>query len=264
MNQTEYFKERKMVLEKEIAELEQEIALMPEGNLTIYTRKVGCKEYHSYYSRIASESGSLRTPIPKEKMHEARILANKKYNMRLLSDKKNELQCIDAFLAHRKDERFSELLDLSSPYRPLLIDNSSTPAQWEMEPYEKSKDHPEHLLIKAPKGELVRSKSEAMIAQALFSNKIAYRYENVHNINGVNIATDFTIMHPKTYEIKLWEHFGLCDKPSYQPTIDFKMHHYIRAGYLPGHNLILTFEDDAHPLSFVDVYEIVDKHFLKD
>ena len=68
-------------------------------------------------------------------------------------------------------------------------------------------------------------------------------------------------MHPKTREIILWEHFGLAEKRDYQRTIEFKLDKYLQAGYLPGHNLILTFEDTPRPLSFIEVEEIVKKHF---
>lgn len=261
MNQTEYFKDRKAVLEKEIAELERELALMPEGCLTISKRQRKGKEYISYYKEIKTSEGKQKIYLSREKVDEAKILALKAYKWRMLQDNKNELEAIKHYLKYRINSHYLEMLNPLSPYRPLLVDGKSTPEIWESEPYEKSKDHPEHLIVKAPKGEFVRSKSEAMIAQVLYTKGIPYRYENIHDINRVSIASDFTIMNPKTSEIKIWEHFGLCDKPYYQSTIDFKMHHYIRAGYLPGHNLILTYEDEAHPLSFIEVEELVKKHF---
>ncbi len=262
MNQTEYFKERKVVLEKEIAELERELSLMPEGSLVHYKQIKNNTVYHLWYKEIVDNGKKCRVYLSGKKEEERKLLAKKKYLSRILHDHINEIKCLNWFIEHREEERFSQMLAPTSPYRSLLTGNNTTLQDWEYAPYCKSNDHPEHLIVKAPKGDFVRSKSEAMIAQVLYTNGIPYRYENVHDINGVNIATDFTIMHPKTYEIKLWEHFGLCDKPSYQPTIDFKMHHYIRAGYLPGHNLILTFEDEAHPLSFMEIESTVRKLFL--
>ncbi len=100
-----------------------------------------------------------------------------------------------------------------------------------------------------------------MIAQSLFSKKIPYRYENIHDIYDYPIATDFTIMHPRTEKIILWEHFGLADNPNYQRKIEFKLIKYLKAGYLPGHNMIITFEDSTHPLSFIEIEEIVKKYF---
>ena len=261
MNQTEYYKRRKETLEAEIGKLKREINKMPPGCLTIYTRQIKGKDYHTYYKEVMIDNERLRQYIPKERLGDAKLMARKTYKCRLLKDKENELKCIDYYLNHRTDERFSEMLYPPSPYSILLSDKASTLSAWEAEPYEKSTDHPEHLIIKAPKGEFVRSKSEAMIAQSLFTKNIPYRYENVHNISGYPIATDFTIMHPKTCKIILWEHFGLSDKPNYQQRIQFKLDKYLRAGYLPGHDLILTFEDALRPLNFLEVEDLIEKHF---
>ena len=116
----------------------------------------------------------------------------------------NELQCVNYYINHRVQETYSSLIQDDSPYRVLFPHGEIALSEWEASEYNKSTDHPEHLIIPAPKGEMVRSKSEAMIAQVLFSHHIPYRYEEVHNIAGTNIATDFTILHPRTKEIKLW------------------------------------------------------------
>ena len=262
MNQTEYYMDRRNTLEAEISELRYEIGMMPPGKLNVYTRTINGKKYHSYYKEFLLDNEKTRLYIPKERLDDAKILAQKTYKSRLLKDKQNELKCINYFLDHRIDDHFSELLYPPSPYSALLSDNDCDPVLWEQEPYNKSKDHPEHLIVKAPKGDLVRSKSEALIAQSLFSKRIPYRYENIHEIYGYPIATDFTIMHPRTREIILWEHFGLSDKHDYQRTIEFKLDKYLKAGYLPGHDLILTFESTPHPLSFIEVEEIIKKYFL--
>ncbi len=261
MNQTDFYIDCKVKLEAEIAKLRREIDAMPPGYLTVYTRRIKGKEYHSYYKELTCDGEKVRLYIPKQKISEAKILAHKTYKSRLLKDKENELKCINYFLKHRIVDHFSELYYPSSPYSSLLSDGITEPELWEKEPYNKSTEHPEHLIIKAPKGEFVRSKSEAMIAQSLFSKRIPYRYENIHEIDNYPIATDFTIMHPRTGKIILWEHFGLADNPDYQRKIEFKLIKYLKAGYLPGHNMIITFEDSAHPLSFIEIEEIVKKYF---
>ena len=90
--------------------------------------------------------------------------------------------------------------------------------------------------------------------------------ETLSDVESVRVvhpmATDFTVMNPKTGQIILWEHFGRCDDPGYQSTVDFKMYRYIRDGYLPGVNFITTYEDSKHPLDFVLVEEIIKKFFL--
>lgn len=263
MDQIEYYLERKKLLEDEIAKFEEELKAMPEGTI-IYNRTIkNGKAYFSWYKQIEKSGTRTRTSLSrKNHLEEASNLARKKFIKSLLDDKYNELQCVNYFLCHRKAEKYTALLDDNSPYYELLRSNDFKGKEWEYLEYNKSADYPKHLIIPAPKGDLVRSKSEAMIAQVLFSHQIPYRYEEIHDIDGHSIATDFTVLHPKTKEIKLWEHLGLSDKTNYQQTIEFKMIHYLRAGYLPGHDLILTFEDKARPFSYLDAEEVVKKYFL--
>ncbi len=261
MNQKEIFTERKLVLEHEISNLERTISALPDGSLTSYKTKVDGKTYTQWYKKISRDGKYKRIYLSKENEAEAKSLAKKMYFNRLLADKQNELKCINYYVDNRTNEKYSALLADTSPYKSLLLDSEAIDKNWEYAPYNKSKDHPEHLIVPAPKGEMVRSKSEAMIAQELFSHGIPYRYEEIHDIYDYPIATDFTILNPRTHKIILWEHFGRADESDYQKTIDFKMYRYIRAGYLPGENMITTFEDTAHPLSYIKVEELVRMYF---
>lgn len=263
MDQIEYYVERKKTLEDEIRELEKELRSMPAGTL-VYNRtmKKG-KAYFSWYKQEEKNGVRTRTSLSrKDHLDEASNLARKKFIKSLLDDEYNELQCVNYYLGHRKPGKYVELYNDDSPYYELLRGNKLIGKEWEYADYNKSNEYPEDLTVPAPKGSHVRSKSEAAIAQVLFSHQIPYRYEEIHYIDGYPIATDFTVLHPITKEIKLWEHFGLSDLPSYQQSIEFKLTHYLREGYLPGHDLILTFENKTHPFSFLDAEEVVKKYFL--
>ena len=112
---------------------------------------------------------------------------------------------INYYIKNRINNDPSALLSIGSPYRELLVSSTPSLISWEYAPYNKSTDYPEDLIVPAPKGEMMRSKSEASIAQVLYSHGIPYRYEEIHEIYGTDMATDFTIMHPKTGAIILWE-----------------------------------------------------------
>ncbi len=261
MSTTEYFREREQILVQEIKALEAELKGFPDGKLQCYKVSKSGYEYNNWYRSIISKEGNeSRTYIPKSERKTAETLAQKLYDERLLKDKKNELAAVSLYLRHRKPEEYNKMLEFDSPYRELLIDKDD----WENSPYEKSTDHPEHLIVPAPKGEKMRSKAEAMIAQSLFNHNIPYRYEWVHDFGGYKYASDFTILHPKTLLEHVWEHFGLADDPHYINTnIAIKIPRYLMNGYLPGYNFIMTFEDSMHPLSYMDIEEIVEKYFLR-
>ncbi len=254
-----YFTERKKELEKEIKELETKIRKMPKYNFISYRSNKKAAKYTAWYKISEKDENKKRIYIPKKDFKQARTLAQKTYLHRMLRDRKNELTSIERYLKCRNDETYSRMLYPDSPYRELLVNEYD----WENEEYEKSTDFPEALVVQAPKGEFVRSKAEAMIAQILFENNIPYRYENINIVDGKHFASDFTILHPVTGKIYIWEHFGLADDPDYiHNSIMYKLPRYLSDGYLPGYNFIMTFESKKHPLSYDEIYENVKKYFL--
>ena len=82
--------------------------------------------------------------------------------------KKNR-QCAEQLLTEP-----SEYQKLLSPFfKPI----SEELLDWQNSPFTQSKEYPEQLKIEACSGNLVRSKSEALIDMFLFKNKIPFRYE---------------------------------------------------------------------------------------
>lgn len=258
MNIDLFLSEQKNVLEKDIRALEAQIKKLPEDDLYCFRYHKNGSDYVAWYRQHEQDNRHVRTYIPKRDVKSAKLLARKTYVRHLLDDKKNELASINLFLDNRRTDRHSKMLEFDSPYRELLFEKND----WEYEEYEKSSDHPENLIVPAPKGEMMRSKSEAMIAQALFSHQIPYRYEYVHYIQGHPIASDFTILHPKNGREVIWEHFGRISEQNYVDTTTFKINKYIKAGYVPGYDLIMTFETREHPLSYMEVEETIKKYFL--
>lgn len=262
MNQTNIYIERKQELEEAIKKIEDKLASMPKETIVCYKRKRGDKQNNLFYKQYKRNGYIQRQYLAKKDIAEAKKLAKKHYYTEKLTDMQNELKCINYYISNRINNDPSALLAIDSPFRNLLIGDTHLLNNWEYAPYNKSTDYPEDLIVPAPKGEMMRSKSEATIAQVLYSHGIPYRYEEIHEIYGTDMATDFTIMNPKTGAIILWEHFGRCDDPGYQHTVDFKMYRYLRAGYLPGVNFITTYEDSKHPLSYLQVEEIIKSFFL--
>ena len=108
---------------------------------------------------------------------------------------------------------------------------------------------------------MILNDMEKMIASYLYIKKIPFRYECALYLNGVLVFPDFTIRHPKTGEVYYWEHFGLMDQPSYVKRTMEKMQNYTLNGIIPSIHLITTYETKDHPLSTMEVEEIVEKYF---
>ena len=104
----------------------------------------------------------------------------------------------------------------------------------------KNQFYEEKLIHKTKRGEMVRSKSEVIIADSLFYAGIDYSYEDdlVLN-NGIIAHPDFTI-YKGGQPIFYWEHLGMLQKEDYREKWDIKRKSYEENGIIEGKNLIIS------------------------
>lgn len=125
-----------------------------------------------------------------------------------------------------------------------------------------SKRHPENYGFRTLRGEWVSSKSEMMIADALFRNHIHYEYEKAIYYNGVEIHPDFTIIfNGKTY---YWEHNGLMTNAEYRKSWEWRKSIYDALGIYQFVNLIVTSETRDCPLTQGQIDNIIKIYFTAD
>ena len=204
--------------------------------------------------------------IPKSQEEVAAQLAYRKYLFLLAKDLHNEQQALGLYLnrfdrGSRGAEKFLDSCGVEPLLRPRLESNYDRALQWQNEPYDKNMDYPEGLTVPTIGGFKVRSKSEALIADILIERKIPFRYEYVQLIDQRKYSPDFTIMHPETGQIVIWEHFGLLNDMSYRAQYLAKSQRYISDGFLPYTNLIMTYETNSMPFSAEKANDIVKMMF---
>ena len=109
-----------------------------------------------------------------------------------------------------------------------------------------------YLIHRTARGEMVRSKSEVIIADHLANNGIEYSYEQPLTIEGVTKYPDFTIEDMESGLTSYWEHCGMLHVPSYRRRWEEKLEWYRAHSILPqeeggGQNgtLIIT-RDEAN------------------
>lgn len=169
---------------------------------------------------------------------------------------------------HPRAERASDLLEESSPYYELLqhyFSREKLPAsvqEWCSEAYETNALHPENLIHITLAGHKVRSKSEVIIANLLYTNQIPYRYEAALRLKDFTVYPDFTILHPATKEIFYWEHFGMMDNASYCDAACNKLKSYCYNGIYPSMQLITTYETSKNPISSDQIRQLISQYFL--
>ncbi len=258
--------ERTAELKETISELELKLLNAPSDSIRIHRNGNGFKWFA--FHRTKDSPNGTRRYIPKKEQALALALALKTYNQKLLLDAKQELDALEGYL--RKHDptpgRAWRLLEETAGFKellaPILFPVDSKFEEWQTEPYEKNPSHPENLVVRTLSGEYVRSKSEAMIAHLLITCGIPFRYECQTEICGEIFYPDFTILNPLTNQLVLWEHFGMIDDPTYARNTASKLELYFQAGYVPGRNLILTFESATAPLDIKEVEQHIRNTFL--
>ena len=121
-------------------------------------------------------------------------------------------------------------------------------------PFAQNRKHPTH------KGDLVRSKSEVLLADMLYYHGIEYEYEKELVLNGKILHPDFTIPLPGE-RVLYWEHLGMLGEPSYDRNWSYKSRIYAESGISEGNGLIITRDvngvfDELDALHKIDLYQL--------
>jgi len=217
---------------KELAKVNKELALLPKGSLI----KIG----ECYYHKIGEKRVGItnNTRLIKQLTRKRHLLDEKRqleHNLTILSRAVKKLEL----------RKRSELISsLSKTYQnlPITYFYHSYVEPWLAEDYAKNTRSFNGSGYTTKNGVTVRSKSEWIIATALETNQIPYRYEALLKLGSQMISPDFTIMHPFTGEIILWEHFGALHQPNYETSMNKKMDLYYKHDYIEGKTIIYTFE----------------------
>lgn len=122
----------------------------------------------------------------------------------------------------------------------------------------------ENLIHRTANGELVRSKSEVIIADHLFDKGIIYTYEKPLKRSGAVRYPDFTIEDDASGEEYFWEHCGMMFDAGYRRRWELKKEWYRENGILPieeGGNLIITEDAENGGIDSKKIRDIIEKLF---
>jgi len=153
------------------------------------------------------------------------------------------------------NDRFSEtktrLTNLFRPPNPKLFEKSYLDA---------------NLIHQTERGELVRSKSEVIIADHLHRRRINYRYEEQLKLGEDVRIPDFTFEDDDSGIIYYWEHCGMLFDANYAKRWEEKKALYRKHGILPLEDgggkkgtLIISKDDSAGGISSKGIGELIKK-----
>lgn len=242
-------------------------------------RLITCKNHNTNQYYFKNSSTSPKIYLSKKNMDRISELAQKEYNLAIVKVARNQQQLIAEFLKkYNFDEIENVYNNLKSGRKPLI-----TPYELPIEEFAKkwliSKKNKKEKLsqvtnwkyqfanntnynIVTEKGELVRSKSEKILADKLYYNGIPYIYEMPLKLGDFYIHPDFTILSLKSKQEYIWEHFGMLDDPNYAEKFVNKVETYHKHNFYLGENLIMTYETKAHPINSETIDEYINKYLL--
>lgn len=252
-------------MEARMKYLEKELEELPKGKLLC----AGNGKYTKWYV----STGTGREYLPKTERVLAEQLALRRLYAAQLNQLRQESELLKKHESFQKENVYSNeiehLISQESPYYELLKNcivgsrkNGAYLKMWQEEEYQTNCAHPEHLLHKSLNGERLRSKSEVIIANALYMNRIPYRYECELVLGDVTLYPDFTILHPDTSEVYYWEHFGMMSQSAYREKTVQKLKLYGEYQIFPFHQLITTYESESMSLDSEMIQKVIEMYFM--
>jgi ATP-dependent exoDNAse (exonuclease V) alpha subunit len=110
-----------------------------------------------------------------------------------------------------------------------------------------------HLIYRTSRGEMVRSKSELLIAEKLNTLGIKYQYERP--LEGTaregRVRPDFSFT-DDAGNVVLWEHLGRMDRADYREGWEWKRQWYAQNSFVQGRNLFTTTEMQIRDMNLID------------
>ena len=194
------------------------------------------------------------------KENEIRLLAQKRYEQRLHTLALKEKRALETAIAFE-----SVGAEMSEGIMRFVIPHGGTDEDfvksWLGVRYNRKPVGREAVVT--ARGESVRSKSEAIIADRLLRAGVPYRYEFPVNLGKDGLYhPDFMVLNRRTRQEFFWEHFGMLDNPGYAYTNIRKLRIYAAHGLYPGVNLILTAEAEGQVLDTQEVEALIRQYLL--
>ena len=247
---------------KELEEhLTEKLKDTPEGSLNVLKKKGGIPQYYQYLGN------RKRKYLPRKKINIASAIAQKECDLAVLKIITNRIRYAKK-LAKAYEETEDKYYEQLSAERKALITKTFIPEQefidqWYKEHAGGQNSYPYTKVFYTDRGEMVRSKSEKMLADMFYKMKIPYVYEPMIILqDGKIMYPDFILLNKKLRKTIILEHLGIMNDPQYVGKAVDKIHLYERNGYWPGDKILFTMETMEDPLDVLLSKEMLRKNGL--
>ena len=274
MNQFEKVLAADVAEQRHLLEIyEQRLKGMPVGCVSEYTssKKTYYKLSKTETDKISGHSYIMQRNLHADEMNLIALYGERAYAKAGLRIVKQNLKLQEKLLEIYRPYDFYSIKASLGKFYQKSVAFSDDPLSGIAERQQKASArtiHPENLTQPTLAGFDVRSKSEALIANALAERKIPFVYEEVLEISipgrgEVTLHPDFVIHLPDGKKI-IWEHLGMLSDDSYLSAFAEKLKLYHAAGYHIGSNLFLTTDTPDGRLDMdavMNVIELISVYF---
>ncbi len=257
---------RKEVLEGMISYLEEKSCEREFGKLWICSSR----GHDQFYLHDPTKKGS-RKNLGSSVTEQIKRLAQQEYDNAAINLAKSELKTLNILIKKYMNGIAEDIYMSLTPIRqkivdPVMMSDEQYIRQWLDKPYTIiSADFSDQFESGknnfTDSGLAVRSKSEASIYNKYDQNNIPVRYEDPLFLEGFGwVIPDFRLLNVRRRIEFIHEHMGRMDDPDYAAKNIPKINWYMRNGYFPGKNLILTFETKNEPFDPRLIDDIIEKY----
>ncbi len=232
---------------------------VPEGRV-----KVVLNEGHAQYY-LKRPGDEVFKYVKVSELDGVKRIVQHDYYCKMLRALEEQVKAIEVFLRRydvkQIDGMYTGLSEGRKAFvRPILMTDEEFVEYWYKQLQGRPNGYQDERIFKTERGEMVRSKSEKIIADMLLRMGIPYVYEPCIRLdNGEEIFPDFAALNMRTRKTMLWEHLGRLGEVNYAVGNFKKLMDYEQSGCFEGVNLITTKETDKVP---IDV-EVTEKKILQ-
>ncbi len=261
----EQLTEQIKILDRLVKSLEKRIIINSKREEVTLTFSKHKNKGFQYY--LADKNGH-RTYIRAKEMDKARKLAQREYDASVLKTTKALLFRATQFQRLYDFSEIEKIYDDLGEARKRLVEPVIMPidqyiCEWrKLYPGEQN-SFPYEETFTTDRGEIVRSKSEKIIADLFNKYGVPYVCEpEVKLFNGKCAYPDFAVLNTRTRKTYYWEHFGRLDFEDYCKRNFNKLNEYEKSGVLLKENLLVSMESKALPLDIRQIEEKIKRYLL--
>lgn len=234
------------------------------GSIQVH-KSNGCDQYYWYY-RDPNTKKKKRVYLHKGELDVAKKIVKANYKNKAKRLLEKELKILHSFNndfdVDKLDKLYTDLPEGKQKlFKPVVSTREHRTESWFKKPFKAKMNFSDQLKIETNKGELVRSKSEKILADLFSVKGLLYKYEcPVKLTNGQIFYPDFTFYDSYRNLDIYWEHFGMMEDPKYSFSMMNKIITYETNGIFLGDRLIITMESSSQPLNIAWAEKLIERY----